>query len=216
VTTQALHPDHLQPGHTVGPWRIVQELGRGGFSRVFKVEREGVFYSLKMALRPLSLFREELSEDEYVEEKSAYRRLAREAAALFTYSSHPNLLRVYAMDFWPDPTRGYPFLVTDYVDGDDWHRWRWRKPRHAAELVDTFGDVVRTVGVLHARGVYHRDLKAENLLIRRADGQALPHRLRHRAPAGDPHEDHGTARGHPAPGASRAPGLHAHRGVEAP
>src|SRR5689334_15997746 len=103
LKTEALHPDHLQPGHPVGPWRIVQVLGRGGSSRVFKVEREGVFYALKMALRPLSDVREELSDDEYVEELSAYRRLAREAAALFTYSSHPNLLRLYGVDFWPDP-----------------------------------------------------------------------------------------------------------------
>jgi serine/threonine-protein kinase len=126
---------------------------------------------MKMALRPVSDSQDELPEEAYVEEKSAYRRLAREAAALFTYASHPNLLRVYAVDFWPNPTQGYPFIVTDYVDGDDWHRWRWRKRPHAAGLVDTFSDVVRTVGALHARGVYHRDLKAENLLIRREDGR---------------------------------------------
>jgi len=169
--TDPLHPEHLQPGQAVGPWQIVQVLGLGGSSRVFKVERDGHPYTLKMALRPLSGAQEELSEEEYAEEKSAYRKLAREAAALFTYSSHPNLLRVYAVDFWPDPTKGYPFLVTDFVDGDDWHRWRWRKPLHAIRLVDTFSGVVRTVGSLHARGVYHRDLKAENLLIRRHDGR---------------------------------------------
>ncbi len=169
--TEALHPDHLKAGHAVGPWRIVQVVGSGGASRVFKVERDGHPYSMKMGLRPLSDSQEELPEAEYVEEKSAYRKLAREAAALFTYSSHPCLLRVYAVDFWPNPTKGYPFLVTDYVDGDNWHEWRWRKPPHAAALVDTFSDVVRTVGVLHSRGVHHRDLKAENLLIRRKDGR---------------------------------------------
>ncbi|PTL79562.1 serine/threonine-protein kinase [Vitiosangium sp. GDMCC 1.1324] len=171
MKTEVLHPDHLQPGHRVGPWHIVQVLGRGGSSLVFKVERDGRLYSLKMALRPLSNSREELPEEEYVEEKSVYRQLAREAAALFTYSSHPNLLRVYAVDFWPNPTKGYPFLVTDFIDGDNWHQWRWRKPPDAAGLVDTFSDVVRTVGVLHQRGVYHRDLKADNLLIRREDGR---------------------------------------------
>ncbi|MCY1075186.1 serine/threonine protein kinase [Archangium lansingense] len=171
MTMEALHPDHLQPGHVVGPWHIVQVLGRGGSSRVFKVERDGRPYSMKMALLPLTQSKEELTEEQYVEEKSAYRRLAHEAAALFTYATHPNLLRVYAVDFWPNPTKGYAFIITDYVDGDTWHQWRWRKPPHAAGLVDTFSAVVRTVGVLHARSVYHRDLKAENILIRREDGR---------------------------------------------
>jgi eukaryotic-like serine/threonine-protein kinase len=169
--SQVLHPDHLQPGDRVGPWLITQVLGRGGSSRVFKVERDGRPYSMKVALSPLSDSREKLREEAYVEEKSAWRRLAREAAALFTYASHPNLLRVYGVDFWPSPSTGYPFLVTDYVEGDTWHEWRWRTPPHATELVRTFSDVVRTVGVLHARGVYHRDLKADNILIRRADGR---------------------------------------------
>ncbi|HEX5750959.1 MAG TPA: serine/threonine protein kinase, partial [Archangium sp.] len=111
MTTEAIHPDHLQPGHWVGPWLIVAVLGRGGSSRVFKVERDGRPYSMKMGLLPLNPSTEALTEAQDVEETSAWRRLAREASALFTYSSHPNLLRVYAVDFWPHPTQGYPFLV---------------------------------------------------------------------------------------------------------
>ncbi|WP_309894746.1 protein kinase domain-containing protein [Archangium sp.] len=171
MATDPLHPDHLQIGDSVGPWRIVQVLGRGGSSRVLKVERDGRPYTLKIALLPMSEFQEALSEEEQVREAGVYRRLAREAATLFTYSSHPNILRVYAVDFWPHPSRGYPFIVTDFVDGDTWHERRWRNPFHAAGLVDTFGDVVRTVGMLHERGMYHRDIKADNVLIRREDGR---------------------------------------------
>ncbi|WP_257457850.1 serine/threonine protein kinase [Archangium lipolyticum] len=169
--TEALHPEHLQAGDTVGPWRILSVLGQGGSARVFKVERDGRIKSMKMMLRPVSDSAEDISEDEQAQEANTWRRLAREAAALFTYSSHPNLLRVYAVDFWPNPSKGYPFLITDFVDGDTWHEWRWRKHPHAAELVDTFSQIVSTVGDLHQRGVYHRDLKAENLLIRREDGR---------------------------------------------
>jgi eukaryotic-like serine/threonine-protein kinase len=157
---QALHPDLLRPGDMVGPWRIVRRLGVGGSGRVFKVERDGVFYALKMSLRPLS-------------KGLGNWRMSREVAALLTYSPHPNLLRVYALDCWPHPERGYPYFVTDLVEGDDWHHWRWKTNPGAAALTVTFGEVVRTVGVLHERGVYHRDLKAENLLIRREDGRAF-------------------------------------------
>jgi serine/threonine-protein kinase len=171
MATDPLHPDHLQIGDSVGPWRIVQVLGRGGSSRALKVERDGHPYCMKIALLPISESQEALSEEEQVREAGVYRKLAREAATLFTYASHPNILRVYAVDFWPHPNRGYPFIVIDFVDGDTWHERRWRNPFHAAGLVDTFGGVVRTVGMLHARGVYHRDIKTDNILIRREDGR---------------------------------------------
>jgi serine/threonine-protein kinase len=76
MTTEALHPDHLLPGHMVGPWRIADRLGTGGSSRVFKVEREGLFFTMKMALRPLSA-------EEGEEEETSW-RMAREVAALLT------------------------------------------------------------------------------------------------------------------------------------
>ena len=54
MTMDAFHPEQLQPGQRVGPWRIVERLGSGGSACVFKVEREGVFFAMKMALRPVS------------------------------------------------------------------------------------------------------------------------------------------------------------------
>jgi serine/threonine-protein kinase len=161
--TDVLHPDHLKPGDTVGPWRIVGPLGVGGSARVFEVERGGLSYSMKMSLRPVS------PEQEVPGAEEAAMRLGREAGALLTCSPHPHLLRVHAVDCWPHPGNGYPFIVTDLVVGDDWHGWRWRTNPNAARLVDRFCEVVRTVGALHERGAYHRDLKADNLLIRRED-----------------------------------------------
>ena len=155
------HPDQLVPDSEVGPWRVVASLGAGGFGRVFKVERGGRFYSLKMALRPAG--------PHAAEEEDVNGRLGHEAAALLACAPHPNLPRVHAVDRWPEPPDGYLYFVTDYVDGETFHEWRWRVKPTAAHLLTVFTEVVRVVADLHRRGVHHRDLKGDNLLIRRED-----------------------------------------------
>lgn len=155
------HPDQLVPDSEVGPWRVVASLGAGGFGRVFKVERGGRFYSLKMALRPAGPHAEE--------EEDVNGRLAHEVAALLACAPHPNLPRLHAVDRWPEPPEGYLYFVTDFVDGETFHEWRWRVKPTAAHLLTVFTEVVRAVADLHRRGVHLRDLKGDNLLIRRDD-----------------------------------------------
>jgi serine/threonine-protein kinase len=163
MTTDALHPSHLQPGAMVGPWRILEVLGAGGLGRVFKAERDGAFYALKMSVRP----RGEL----HPSEEDIEGWCQREASALLAYSRHPNLLHVHAVDRWPHPQSGYFYFVTDFIDGDGFHHWRWKAHPTAAQLVDVFCELVRVVAELHRRGLQHRDIKSDNILIRREDGR---------------------------------------------
>jgi serine/threonine-protein kinase len=155
------HPDQLVPDSRVGPWRVVASLGAGGFGRVFKVERAGRFYTLKMALRPAGR--------QVTEEEDVNGRLAHEIAALLACAPHPNLPQVQAVDRWPEPPDGYLYFVTDFIDGETFHEWRWRVKPTAAQLLTVFTEVVRVVADLHRRGLHHRDLKGDNLLIRRED-----------------------------------------------
>ncbi|NOK08205.1 serine/threonine protein kinase [Corallococcus exercitus] len=163
--TTPLHPDQLEVGHHVGPWRIVGFLGAGGFGRVFKVERGGNVYALKLALRPAN--------QHAADEEDVNGRLTREVAGLLACAPHPNLPRVHAVDRWPEPPDGYLFHVTDFVDGETFHEWRWRVKPSAAHLLTVYTEVVRVVADLHRRGVLHRDLKADNLLIRRTDERPI-------------------------------------------
>ncbi|MCP3060488.1 protein kinase [Myxococcus sp. K38C18041901] len=155
------HPDQLVPGSEVGPWRVVASLGAGGFGRVFKVERGGRFFTMKMALRPAG--------SQVSEEEDVNGRLSHEVAALLACAPHPNLPRLHAVDRWPEPPEGYLFFVTDFIDGETFHEWRWRVKPSAAHLLSVFTEVVRAVSDLHRRGLHHRDLKGDNLLIRRDD-----------------------------------------------
>lgn len=161
VRSPPFHPDQLVPGSEVGPWRVVASLGSGGFGRVFQVERAGRHYSLKMALRPAGLHA--------AEEEDINGRLAHEVAALLACAPHPNLPALHAVDRWPEPPDGYLYFVTDYIDGETFHEWRWRVKPTAAHLLSVFTEVVRVMADLHRRGVHHRDMKGDNVLIRRED-----------------------------------------------
>jgi serine/threonine-protein kinase len=157
MTTDVLHPDDLQPGQWVGPWRILESLGTGGFGRTFKTEREGSVYSLKMAVRPASSGPE------------IDGRMTHEAAALMANGSHPNLPRLYAVGRWPNPTTGYLYMVTDYVEGDTFHDWRARTSPTVGQLVDIFLAVTLALAELHRRELLHRDLSGSNIVIRKDD-----------------------------------------------
>jgi serine/threonine-protein kinase len=158
MTTEAFHPDRLLPGEKVGPWLIRELLGSGGFGRVFKVERDGQVYALKMALRPVSASPSLLTED-------GTARMRHETAALLISGEESGLARVYAMDAWPEPRSGYLFFVTDFVEGVPFLKWCREERPSADQLVEVFSKLVRAVGELHQRGLYHRDLTSSNVLV---------------------------------------------------
>lgn len=166
MTTPLFHPDQIGPGSLIGPWRVLESLGAGGFGRAFKVERDeqpGQPYTLKVALRPAS--------PHAPEEENVHERLSREAAIHMAYDTG---VKIHSVDHWPT-LGGYLYFVTNYIEGETFHQWCWRTQPSAARLVDVFTEVVRQVGALHQRGVCHRDLKSDNILVRKAD--ETPHLL---------------------------------------
>lgn len=158
----AFHPDHLRPGDMVGSWRIQKSLGSGGMGHVFQVEQQGRPYVLKMALRPAS-------GERAPDEEDIDRRMGHEAAFYLSHETLPGVLRLVEVSRWPDASEGYRTLVTEYVDGETFHPWRWRTRPSAEQLVEVLEELVRTVAELHRRGIHHRDLKGDNILVRRED-----------------------------------------------
>jgi serine/threonine protein kinase len=164
MTTEAFHPDHLQPGHMVGSWRIMESLGSGNFGHVFKAERDGNFFTLKMAVRPAPELPRETPE-KTLEERERDARMCHEGAILMANTSHPGLPHLRAVDRWPHSIRGYLYIVTDYVPGEPFHAWRERTRPNAAQLVDLFIEVVRVVIRLHKHQILIRDFKGEHVIV---------------------------------------------------
>ncbi|HEX8434712.1 serine/threonine-protein kinase [Archangium sp.] len=157
--TKSFHPDLLQAGDTVRHYRVVRRLGMGGFATVLQVEHEGRLYTMKMAARPRGDGEDEARVDE---------RTFREAVSLGHFH-HSNLLAVRELGRWPDLEGGYFFFVTDYVPGATFNPWRWRTHAPLCRQVGVLSELALVLAELHERGVCHRDLKADNVLVREGD-----------------------------------------------
>jgi WD40 repeat protein/serine/threonine protein kinase len=148
-TVEVLHED--SPKY-VGRFRVIRELGRGGFGVVFLAfdPRIGRNVALKVP-RP-----------EVLAEPSTRRRFLREAEAAVALE-HPNLIPIYEVG-----EQGLVcYIASAYCAGPNLARWLadCLKPvpiRSAAHLV---GTLARGVEHAHRRGVLHRDIKPANVLL---------------------------------------------------
>lgn len=139
----------------VGPYRVVAPLGVGGNGYVYKVERAGSFFALKLlGLQALDA------------------RGQREIDIL-RHVRHPHVVRFVGCDRWPVPVHGYLYIVMELVKGRTLGQWVLEENPSAREVVRVFLILLRTLEELHAQGVLHRDLKGDNILLRQADGEPV-------------------------------------------
>jgi serine/threonine protein kinase len=153
-----LCPDALAPGTQVGRWRVVEPLGVGGQGAVYRVEdmdHPGDFYALKLALHARD------------------GRAEREVALMMSQAVHPHVVGFHGCARWPHPREGCLGFVMDWVPGLALDVWAETDGTTFRRLAAVGVTVARTLGELHARGVLHRDLKPEHILIRESDGQPV-------------------------------------------
>ena len=142
-----------------GQYDIEREIGRGGMGVVYlardlKLDRPVAIKTLPAHLAGSPEVRER------------FLREARTAAHL----SHPSIVPIHRAD----EIAGQVFFVMGYVDGESLaQRIQTQGRPPFAETVAQLRDVALALGYAHARGVIHRDVKAENILIERSTGRAL-------------------------------------------
>ncbi|PTL82509.1 serine/threonine-protein kinase [Vitiosangium sp. GDMCC 1.1324] len=144
-----------EPGDMVGGYRVMEKLGDGGFGFVYKVERAGRYYALKV-IRAREL------------ESWGQREIN-----ILRHVVHPNVVRFRACDRWPDPDHGYLCFVMDLVVGRTLDEWALDENPTARQVVRVLLEVARALANILAQGVLHRDLKRENILIRDEDGRPV-------------------------------------------
>ncbi len=144
-------------GETVGPYRLLRELGRGGMGIVWLAERIDGMINRPVALKlPRGHWSATLSE-----------RMARERTILAALT-HPNIARLYDAGVTAE---GNPWLALEYIQGRPIDEYCRAKNLSIQERLLLFLDVAAAVAHAHSRLVVHRDLKPSNVLVT-DDGQA--------------------------------------------
>lgn len=145
-------------GRTLGDYRIIREIGRGGMARVFEAEQ--ISLNRRVALKVLSAH---LSFS-----KQAVRKFQREAEA-GGRQSHPAIVATFGVGKY----RGSHYIAQELVEGGETLADRLDELRRGGDLEKGYFRraaelIARIAGALsyaHTSGVIHRDLKPSNILL---------------------------------------------------
>ncbi len=146
----------MSPDRIGKRYEVRERLGHGGMATVYLAEDHEL--GRKVAVKILA---DNLAGDDNLRER--FKREARLAAKL----DHPNVVQVY--DVGEEGDR--PFIVMEWIDGGTLAD-RIDRPRGlpAGERLPILQQLCEGLGHAHERGLVHRDIKPQNLLIRKADG----------------------------------------------
>ena len=144
----------------LGPhYEIESELGRGGMGIVYCARDRRLKRTVAIKLLPPELaFRSDI--------RSRFLREAETAAQL----SHPNIVPIYSVD----EMENLVFFVMAFVDGKNLALQLHEKGRLGiGETRRVMREVADALAFAHARGVVHRDVKPDNVLLEKESGRAM-------------------------------------------
>ena len=149
-------------GQSLGKYRILEPLGRGGMAQVYKA-----YHPQLDRYVAVKILRSDLVEEE--EFLARFRREARAVAAL----RHPNIVQIFDFDVQND----LYYMVMELLEGDTLKAYlnslRIRNEKlPLGETVRIFTDVLAGLAYAHGEGIIHRDLKPANIMLTRR-GQAV-------------------------------------------
>ncbi|MEZ5330809.1 MAG: protein kinase [Thermoanaerobaculia bacterium] len=143
---------------TVGRYEIVAEIGRGAMGRVFRARDPNVDREVAVKVMASPFLAGSDAEDE--EARQRFLLEARAAGRL----NHPGIVMVLDAD--SDPATGAPYIAMELVEGRSLdnllHQYRRLVPARAVDLV---AQAARALAYAHDRGLVHRDIKPNNLLV---------------------------------------------------
>ena len=163
MTTPPSPQDHdlvARVAHAVAPaYDLLDEIGRGGSGIVYRATDRRLKRNVALKILPPDLaFRSDIRE--------RFLREAETAARL----SHPNIVPIFSVD----EREGLAWFVMALVEGESiGDRVRGRGSMAFDDVKRIMREVADALAYAHVRGVVHRDIKPDNILIDSQTGRAM-------------------------------------------
>jgi non-specific serine/threonine protein kinase/serine/threonine-protein kinase len=138
-------------GQTIGAYRLIEELGRGGMGVVYLAER-GEDFRQRVAVKVVK---------RGMDTDFVLRRFRQERQVLAVLD-HPNIARLLDGGATAD---GRPYLVMEYIEGLPIDRYCDEQKLPVRDRLKLFQAVCAAVGYSHQRLIIHRDIKPSNILV---------------------------------------------------
>ena len=151
-----------QPGAQVGPYKLLEKIGEGGFGAVYVAEQEGSLIRPRVCwLKIIKLG---------MDTRAVVARFEAERQAL-AMMDHPNIAKVFDAGA---TEAGRPYFVMELVRGVDVTDYCDQNNLSPAKRLNLFVQVCQAIGHAHQKGIIHRDIKPSNILVTLHDGIPIP------------------------------------------
>lgn len=142
----------MAPGDRLGPYRILEEIGRGGMGVVFRAVRDDEHFSKEVAIK---LIDPSMRSDQLLKRFRAERQI-------LAMLDHPHIARLIDGGTAPD---GSPYLVMEHVSGKPLVEHCDERKLDVDSRLQLFLSICDAVQFAHQRLIVHRDLKSDNILV---------------------------------------------------
>lgn len=143
--------EELEPGATLGPYKILSHLGSGGMGEVYRARDTKLKREIALKLLPR----------DFARNPGALVRFEREARVLASLN-HPNIVTVY--DIGQDG--GAVYIAMELVEGKTLDEILLPGPMPIRQILDVAAQIAAGLAVAHKSQIVHRDLKPKNVMVR--------------------------------------------------